>query len=296
MAQARLAVLIDAENINRVELIAPLFAAVAALGDATVRRAYGDWAKSKSWKEPLLAHAIQPVQQFSYVKSKNASDIALVIDAMDLLYSGVCEGFCLVSSDSDFTRLAIRLREAGMIVYGFGHSAKVPEPFRAACDDFFDIAQWLPAASAPPVLVSESTAPPPTMPMLAAVDARSAEAVEIVAVPPPPKPPTPKPKPTAKAPAKAVAKKAPKATMTAALKAELLEAFKRCANKDSQASENDLLADLQKRVSGFSAARPYGYSSLSALLSETKVFDLKVVKGTPNRKRDHLVSLRAKSV
>ncbi|MES2883766.1 MAG: NYN domain-containing protein [Pseudomonadota bacterium] len=136
MAQVRLAVLIDADNAQS-ELIAPLLAEIARYGTATTRRIYGDWTKPHlaSWKEKLLQHAIQPIQQFAYTSGKNATDSALIIDAMDLLYSGRFEGFCLVSSDSDFTRLASRLRESGLLVYGFGEQ-KTPKPLVAACDKF----------------------------------------------------------------------------------------------------------------------------------------------------------------
>lgn len=104
---------------------------------ASVKRAYGDWTTPnlKSWKEYLHKLAIQPIQQFSYTTGKNATDSSLIIDAMDLLHSGRVDGFCLVSSDSDFTRLATRLRESGVVVYGFGE-AKTPEPFVSACDKF----------------------------------------------------------------------------------------------------------------------------------------------------------------
>ncbi len=106
-------------------------------GTATIKRAYGDWTSSnlKSWKDVLHTLAIQPIQQFSYTSGKNATDSALIIDAMDVLHSGRVDGFCLVSSDSDFTRLATRIREAGLVVYGFGER-KTPEPFVAACDKF----------------------------------------------------------------------------------------------------------------------------------------------------------------
>lgn len=135
-AAQRLAVLIDADN-AQASLLPELLAEVARYGVASVRRAYGDWTTSnlRGWKTHLQAHAVQPVQQFAYTTGKNATDSALIIDAMDLLHSGGFHGFCLVSSDSDFTRLATRIREAGLVVYGFGE-AKTPEPFVAACDRF----------------------------------------------------------------------------------------------------------------------------------------------------------------
>jgi uncharacterized LabA/DUF88 family protein len=133
---ARLAVLIDADNAQS-SITEGLLAEVAKYGTAHVKRAYGDWTAPnlRGWKDQLLAQSIQPVQQFAYTTGKNATDAAMVIDAMDLLYSGRFDGFCLVSSDSDFTRLAARLRESGMTVYGFGER-KTPKPFVAACDKF----------------------------------------------------------------------------------------------------------------------------------------------------------------
>ena len=131
-----LAVLIDSDN-AQAAVISDLLAEVAQVGTATVKRAYGDWTTPQlgSWKEVLNVHAIVPVQQFSYTTGKNATDSALIIDAMDLLHSGRVDGFCLVSSDSDFTRLATRIREQGLLVIGFGER-KTPKPFVAACDRF----------------------------------------------------------------------------------------------------------------------------------------------------------------
>jgi uncharacterized LabA/DUF88 family protein/Fe-S-cluster formation regulator IscX/YfhJ len=132
----KLAVLIDADNAQP-SLAERLLAEVAKYGTAHVKRAYGDWTGTnlRSWKEQLLTQSIQPIQQFAYTVGKNATDAAMVIDAMDLLYSNHLDGFCIVSSDSDFTRLAARIRESGLIVYGFGER-KTPKPFVAACDKF----------------------------------------------------------------------------------------------------------------------------------------------------------------
>lgn len=132
----RLAVLIDADNAQP-SIVDQLLAEISRYGIASVKRAYGDWTTPNlaGWKQFLHKHAIQPVQQFAYTSGKNATDSALIIDAMDLLHAGGLNGFCLVSSDSDFTRLATRIREAGVAVYGFGE-AKTPEPFVSACDRF----------------------------------------------------------------------------------------------------------------------------------------------------------------
>lgn len=146
----KLAVLIDADN-AQASPIHELLEEVSRYGTASVKRAYGDWStpQLKKWKEELHTHAIKPVQQFAYTKGKNATDSALIIDAMDLLHTGDLNGFCLVSSDSDFTPLAARIREAGLHVYGFGER-KTPQPFVAACDKFIytDILKPPPAKSA----------------------------------------------------------------------------------------------------------------------------------------------------
>ncbi len=132
----KLAVLIDADN-AQASIASELLAEVARYGTATVKRAYGDWTtvNLSGWKETLHNLAIQPIQQFRFTVGKNATDSALIIDAMDLLHGRTVDGFCLVSSDSDFTRLATRIREAGYAVYGFGEK-KTPKPFVAACDKF----------------------------------------------------------------------------------------------------------------------------------------------------------------
>ena len=134
--QKKLAVLIDADN-SQPKIIEGLLDEIANYGVASVKRIYGDWTdtKLKGWKNLLLEHGIHPMQQFAYTTGKNATDTAMIIDAMDLLYSDKFDGFCIVSSDSDFTRLAIRLREAGMKVFGIGEK-KTPTPFIAACDKF----------------------------------------------------------------------------------------------------------------------------------------------------------------
>jgi uncharacterized LabA/DUF88 family protein len=132
----RLAVLIDADNASP-KIADGIFAEIAKLGQASVRRIYGDFSgtRLKAWADILAKHAIIPQQQFAYTTGKNSSDIALVIEAMDLLHTGRFQGFCLVSSDSDFTRLAARIREQGVDVYGFGEQ-KTPESFRQACRRF----------------------------------------------------------------------------------------------------------------------------------------------------------------
>jgi hypothetical protein len=138
-AAKRLAVLIDADNVPA-SIADPLFEEIAGLGEASIRRIYGDFSSSrtKNWQDVLNRHAINAVQQFNYTTGKNAADIALVIDAMDLLHGGRVDGFCLVSSDSDFTRLASRIREQGLTAFGIGAN-KTPKAFINACNRFIYI-------------------------------------------------------------------------------------------------------------------------------------------------------------
>ena len=134
--ERRFAVLIDADNVSP-KYIKYILDEVSDIGVATYKRIYGDWTdnEKRSWKNVLLDWSVNPIQQYSYTTGKNSTDSAMIIDAMDILYSGNVDGFCLVSSDSDFTKLAQRLREAGMFVMGIGEQ-KTPKPFRAACDTF----------------------------------------------------------------------------------------------------------------------------------------------------------------
>jgi len=159
---AKLAVLIDADN-AQASIIKELLTEVSTYGTASVKRAYGDWTTSnlKGWKETLHLMAIQPIQQFSYTTGKNSTDSSLIIDAMDLLHSGRLDGFCLVSSDSDFTRLATRIREAGLAVYGFGER-KTPPAFVAACDKFIYTENLRPAVTqqeSRPARIAQPVAP-----------------------------------------------------------------------------------------------------------------------------------------
>lgn len=138
-AESKLAVLIDADNVPYSN-VKGMMEEITKYGTPTTKRIYADWTRPNSggWKSVLLEHAITPIQQYSYTFGKNSSDSAMIIDAMDLLYSGKVDGFCIVSSDSDFTRLAVRLRESGMKVIGMGEK-KTPKPFIAACDRFIFI-------------------------------------------------------------------------------------------------------------------------------------------------------------
>jgi NYN domain/OST-HTH/LOTUS domain len=159
----KLAVLIDADN-AQASIASELLAEISRYGTATIKRAYGDWTTTnlRGWKEVLQSHAIQPVQQFANTTGKNATDAALIIDAMDLLHGDAVNGFCIVSSDSDYTRLATRIREAGLAVYGLGEK-KTPQAFVAACDKFIYTEILRPNEAASPTL---QQTPTPLQPML----------------------------------------------------------------------------------------------------------------------------------
>lgn len=161
----KLSVLIDADN-AQAAIASELLAEISRYGTATIKRAYGDWTTPnlRGWKEVLRSHAIQPVQQFANTAGKNSTDSALIIDAMDLLHSQAVNGFCIVSSDSDYTRLATRIRESGLAVYGLGEK-KTPHSFVAACDRFIYTEILRPSKT---VAVTLEEAPTPLQPMLVA--------------------------------------------------------------------------------------------------------------------------------
>lgn len=191
--QRRLAVLIDADNAQP-SVIGGLLAEVAKYGVASVKRIYGDFTSNQQsqWKKALLKHSISPVQQFAYTSGKNATDSSLIIDAMDLMYTGRFDGVCLVSSDSDFTRLAQRLREEGLTVYGFGER-KTPDAFVQACDKFV-YTEVLRAQEPAPVPAAPKPGKPPAKKATRAVKQPAAPAASTPA-PAPAKPSGPLPLP-----------------------------------------------------------------------------------------------------
>ena len=142
------ALLIDADNVSA-KYIKPILTELSKYGNITYKRIYGDWTSTQhsSWKDELLKNSITPIQQFSYTQGKNATDSAMIIDAMDILYTKDVDGFCIVSSDSDFTRLVSRLRESGKMVIGMGEN-KTPEPFRRACEKIYDFGESFERTSA----------------------------------------------------------------------------------------------------------------------------------------------------
>ncbi|ANL74228.1 NYN domain-containing LabA-like protein (plasmid) [Rhizobium phaseoli] len=224
-----LALLIDGDNASP-KIVVGLMTEIANYGTASVKRIYGDWTgpNLKGWKECLLEHSIQPIQQFAYTTGKNATDGAMIIDAMDLLYTGRFSGFCIVSSDSDFARLAARIREQAVTVYGFGER-KTPRPFIKACDKFvyFDV-----------------------------LSGQGAEMEGVVAHAPP-KPAEAKP---------VAAKAAPKKTgLNKAARDMLIKAVVATADEDGRANLARVGDHLAKQAPDFDA-RNYGFPRLSDLV------------------------------
>ncbi|WP_457589040.1 NYN domain-containing protein [Ensifer canadensis] len=241
---ATLALLIDGDNASP-KIVVGLMAEIANYGIASVKRIYGDWTgpNLKGWKECLLEHSIQPIQQFAYTTGKNATDGAMIIDAMDLLYTGRFSGFCIVSSDSDFARLAARIREQGVTVYGFGER-KTPRPFITACDKFvyFDV------LSAP---IEESEE--------AAVADRQ--------------------KPTEVKPA--AAKPVPRKTgLDKAARAMLTKAVIATADEDGRANLSQVGGHLAKQAPDFDA-RNYGFPRLSDLVKASGLVDVERAADNP---------------
>ncbi|EJC78125.1 hypothetical protein Rleg10DRAFT_6856 [Rhizobium leguminosarum bv. trifolii WSM2012] len=238
-----LALLIDGDNASS-KIVVGLMAEIAKYGTASVKRIYGDWTgpNLKGWKKCLLEHSIQPIQQFAYTTGKNATDGAMIIDAMDLLYTGRFSGFCIISSDSDFARLAARIREQGVTVYGFGER-KAPRPFIAACDKFvyFDSLR----AQGGQV---EKAAPPVQKPAQA--------------------------KPTA---AKATPKKA---GLNEAARDTLTKAIIATADEDGRANLAQVGGHLAKQAPDF-AARNYGFPGLHDLVRSSGIVDVERAPDNP---------------
>lgn len=247
MASEPLAILIDADNASP-RIITGLLAEVANYGTAHVKRIYGDWTgpNLKGWKECLLEHSIQPIQQFAYTTGKNATDGAMMIDAMDLLYTGRFTGFCIVSSDSDFARLAARIREQGLTVYGFGER-KTPRPFITACDKFVYVdVLGVPTAQAVP-------------------EDRQAEAV-----------PAAKVRVGVSVPAQAAAVAAPqpqKSKLDASALAMIANAVTAAAEEDGRAHLAKVGSLLIKQAADFDS-RNYGFPRLVDLAQASGILDI----------------------
>ncbi|MFT4045516.1 MAG: NYN domain-containing protein [Solimonas sp.] len=283
----KLAVLIDADN-TQPAIATALLAEIAKYGVANVKRVYGDWTTDnlKGWKKVLVDLAIQPIQQFSYTTGKNATDSRMIIDAMDLLYSDRFDGFCLVSSDSDFTGLASRLREAGLTVYGFGER-KTPMSLRAACDKFIYLdvlrgpAKAKAAKPAEPKAASEKPAAKSAdkngakkMVKTAAVAAMAPALVEIERVVP------------AAEPERGAESRSEKSDpKTDAELHELLEqAIDDAADDDGWAPLGAVGNLIAKRKADFDS-RNYGYKKLSELVVATGHFEIDERKSADGKQR-----------
>lgn len=254
-----LALLIDGDNASP-KIVTGLLAEIANYGVASVKRIYGDWTgpNLKGWKECLLEHSIQPVQQFAYTTGKNATDGAMIIDAMDLLYTGRFSGFCIVSSDSDFARLAARIREQGVTVYGFGER-KTPRPFITACDKFvyFDVLNAAASGQEAPVVAVEQKVRQPNV---------MAEVAPPVAKPAPAKPALDK------------------------VAVEMLaKAVTASADEDGWANLARVGGHLAKQAPDFDA-RNYGFPRLSELVAASGIIDMET---TGNRPKIITVKLKA---
>ena len=252
----RLAVLIDADNAPR-SALGDVMAEVAVYGTPTIKRIYGDWTTPNlaSWKPLLLENAITPVQQYGYTTGKNATDSAMIIDAMDILYTGPVDGFVLVSSDSDFTRLAIRLREAGKKVYGMGEK-KTPNPFIVACDKFVYIEVIRSAAQqerAEEAAREEPKEPP--KPARRAARKKGAEAA-------------PPPAPEAEPPSRV-----PKEIITL-----LADSVEMLADEDGYAPLGEVANLLVRKKRDFDP-RNFGFSKLSKLVKALPRFEVDVRQG-----------------
>ena len=252
----RLAVLIDADNAPR-SALGDVMAEVAVYGTPTIKRIYGDWTTPNlaSWKPLLLENAITPVQQYGYTTGKNSTDSAMIIDAMDILYTGQVDGFVLVSSDSDFTRLAIRLREAGKKVYGMGEK-KTPNPFIVACDKFVDIEVIRSAAQqerAEEAAREEPKEPP--KPARRAARKKGAEAA-------------PAPAPEAEPPSRV-----PKEIITL-----LADSVEMLADEDGYAPLGEVANLLVRKKRDFDP-RNFGFSKLSKLVKALPRFEVDVRQG-----------------
>ena len=286
----RLAVLIDADNASRTAM-RDVMAEIAVYGTPTVKRIYGDWTTPNmaSWKPILLENAITPIQQYSYTTGKNATDSAMIIDAMDILYTGSCDGFVLVSSDSDFTRLAIRLREAGKKVIGMGEK-KTPNPFIVACDKFIYIEviraeakAALATAEQEAAVPAAESAPAPAKAEPAPLKAETAKggkkSRKKVAEPAPAPAPEPEPEPQpAPAPAQ---KKVPKEVVHL-----IADAMDMIADEDGYAFMGELGNLLIRQQPDFDP-RNYGFSKLTQLIKSIDRFEVDV-RQTSNPHTKHI--------
>lgn len=283
----RLAVLIDADNASRTAM-RDVMAEIAVYGTPTVKRIYGDWTTPNmaSWKPILLENAITPIQQYSYTTGKNATDSAMIIDAMDILYTGSCDGFVLVSSDSDFTRLATRLREAGKKVIGMGEK-KTPNPFIVACDKFIYIevirAEAKEALAKAEQEAAQAAEPAPAAkaePAPAKETAKSAKKSRKKAVEPAPAP-VPEPEPEPQPSPGPAQKKVPKEVVHL-----IADAMDMIADEDGYVFMGELGNLLIRQQPDFDP-RNYGFSKLTQLIKSIDRFEVDV-RQTSNPHSKHI--------
>lgn len=273
----KLAVLIDADN-TQPSIAAALLGEIAKYGVASVKRVYGDWTTDnlKGWKKVLIDLAIQPIQQFSYTVGKNATDGSMIIDAMDLLYTNRFDGFCLVSSDSDFTGLAVRLREAGLTVYGFGER-KTPTSLVSACDKFIYLDVLRGAAPKAKPAKEAASAPAKTAEAPAKTKARPAKKQGKS-----PESPAPVAPAEVRAEGRGDTKTDPR---TDAELQELLEqAIEDAADDDGWAPLGAVGNLIAKRKADFDS-RNYGFKKLSELVVATRLFEIDERKSADGRQR-----------
>ena len=279
----RLAVLIDADNASRTAM-RDVMAEIAVYGTPTVKRIYGDWTTPNmaSWKPILLENAITPIQQYSYTTGKNATDSAMIIDAMDILYTGSCDGFVLVSSDSDFTRLATRLREAGKKVIGMGEK-KTPNPFIVACDKFIYIevirAEAKEALAKAEQEAAQAAEPAPA-PKTEPVPAKSAKKSRKKAAEPAPAP-VPEPEPEPQPSPGPAQKKVPKEVVHL-----IADAMDMIADEDGYVFMGELGNLLIRQQPDFDP-RNYGFSKLTQLIKSIDRFEVDV-RQTSNPHSKHI--------
>jgi len=268
----RLAVLIDADNTFKVvDIIDELFEEISKFGDASVRRIYGDWTQNQlnRWKEILPKHAIQPIQQYANTKGKNATDSALIIDAMDLLYTAPLDGFCIVSSDSDFTRLAIRFRESGKLVYGFGEE-KTPESLMAACNQFIYIEilsqnKHVDTAAENPRLTDNPSEKPKISPEIKPAKTATSESSNNLAAP-------------------GIKKNSKELAMDAKLVTLIRSAIEALSDDDGFAHMGEVKKHIVKNFSAFDS-RNYGYGKFSDLIKTIGLFEVDTQKQRIKDKR-----------
>ena len=281
----KFAVLIDAENISD-KYIKIILDEISNDGVATYKRIYGDWTNPAlaSWKKVLLDNSIIPIQQYSYTAGKNASDSAMIIDAMDILYTGQVDGFCLVSSDSDFTRLAARLREGGMLVVGMGER-KTPKSFISACNRFkyLDI---LATSEAPQKAPKQEKPEPAEQPRPARQKPQKQEKPE-----PPRQEPQKQPEPPREESGKEEPSKGGDAIGLATIKKALKAIARENSDEDGWVFIGTIGNLLVKRYPDFDV-RNFGFSKLTPFLESVGLFDIKSVRAPDNAGKLIYVKLR----